>query len=246
MTKKTQILFFGGRITIIPAYFVCYLLMMVLLCSLGMWQLRRADEKTLLIQQRQAAGNKNIVDLNKIPTPMLLDLEYQHITVEGVFDVEHQLLIDNQVRNGKAGFFVLTPYFLNGSNKAVLVNRGWVPMTADRKVEADITLAENDEKLSGRVNHFPSVGLKLAGADIPTENWPVIVQIVNTAIIEDRLGYSLLDFQIEMDATESYGFNRNWIDVSLMPPEKHVAYAVQWFGLALTLTVLSAWLSYKK
>jgi surfeit locus 1 family protein len=31
-----------------------------------------------------------------------------------------------------------------------------------------------------------------------------------------------------------------------MPPEKHIAYAVQWFALALTLTLLILWISCKK
>jgi surfeit locus 1 family protein len=34
------------------------------------------------------------------------------------------------------------------------------------------------------------------------------------------------------------GYSRDWKKKSVMLPEKHIAYAVQWFGLAITLTVL--------
>lgn len=246
MTKKLQFILLGRRITVKPILVFVYLLLFVLLSSLGMWQLRRADEKALLLLQRQSADSGAIIDLNSSSSPALLDLEYRHVTVAGVFDPEHQFLIDNQVKNGKVGFFVLTPLFLNRSNNTVLVNRGWIPMTADRKSLIDIKPPIKPVELTGRVNHFPSVGLKLAGADVPTEGWPAVVQVVNTSVLEEKLGYPLLDFQIEMSATEAFGFNREWAAVSIMPPEKHVAYAVQWFGLALTLTVLFAWLSYKK
>jgi len=56
--------------------------------------------------------------------------------------------------------------------------------------------------------------------------------------LSEKLGYALLPFQIELDKSMANGYKRDWKSRQLMPPEKHIAYAVQWFGLALTLTVL--------
>jgi surfeit locus 1 family protein len=40
-----------------------------------------------------------------------------------------------------------------------------------------------------------------------------------------------------LDASEPEGFVRNW-QAPGFPPVRHIAYAVQWFALALTLAVI--------
>ena len=97
-------------------------------------------------------------------------------------------------------------------------------------------------QIHGRLNRFPSVGLKLKGAEIPTDTWPAVVQVVDVAILSERLGYPLRMYQIELDATVPEGYKREWKTNVPIPPEKHLAYAVQWFALALTLTVLFIWM----
>ena len=62
----------------------------------------------------------------------------------------------------------------------------------------------------------------------------------------EKLGYPLLDFQIELDANAVHGFRREWKIQTTISPEKHLGYAVQWFGLALALTGLFIWISSQK
>ena len=40
-----------------------------------------------------------------------------------------------------------------------------------------------------------------------------------------------------LDAAEPDGYVRNWAPPGF-PPMRHIGYAVQWFGLALTLAVI--------
>jgi surfeit locus 1 family protein len=42
------------------------------------------------------------------------------------------------------------------------------------------------------------------------------------------------------------GYWREWRKNTVIPPEKHIAYAVQWFGLAITLTILFIWFGTKR
>ena len=100
--------------------------------------------------------------------------------------------------------------------------------------------------ISGRINNFPSVGIKLAGAELPTDTWPSVVQVVDSNILAKKLGYTLFQFQIELDKDLADGFKREWQTTTVMLPEQHIAYAVQWFALALTLTIIFIWYSYKK
>ena len=102
------------------------------------------------------------------------------------------------------------------------------------------------QRIVGRINHFPAVGIKLKGAEIPTDNWPAMVQVVDSQVLSAKLNYELYDFQIELDADQKEGFQRLWKITTIISPEKHIAYAVQWFGLALTLTALFFWKSSRK
>ena len=241
MMKKITVPIAGRRIRISVLGLAGFLVLLGILCSLGNWQLQRADEKRLYLQQQQLAQKAERIMLNRLEHVDLKSMEYKKVSVKGAYDEAHQFLIDNQIKDGKVGYLVMTPFIIAGRNQAVLVNRGWVPMNKDRSIKPDIRIEKKHRVLSGRVNHFPVVGMALKGADIPTDTWPAVVQVINTEILDAKLGYSLLGFQIELDADQPGGYEREWKNVSIMPPEKHIAYAMQWFALAITLTVLFVW-----
>ncbi|NOQ36527.1 MAG: SURF1 family protein [Methylococcaceae bacterium] len=222
-----------------------YFLVMMLLLNLGFWQVRRAEEKRVFIEKQQTQL-KTVLNLNTQTTDDLESLRYRQITANGFYDKDTQFLIDNQIIKGKAGYFIITPFVLAGGTKAVLVNRGWLPANPDRTILPAISFIENQTQINGRINSFPSVGLKLEGAEIPTEGWPSVVQVVESSVLAKKLGYDLFSFQVELDPKATAGYTRNWLESSIMPPEKHIGYAVQWFGLAITLTILFFWHSGKK
>ena len=223
---------------------IIYLLTLVLLLNLGLWQLRRSTEKQLFLQQQQQSNT--VIHLGSDTDDKLNTLRYKSVIAEGDYRPEKQFLIDNQIFQGKAGYFILTPLRLKNSQKTVLVNRGWLPRHADRAILPEISVSKTSVKITGRINAFPSVGLKLKGAEIPTKGWPSVVQVVESAVLSQKLGYDLFSFQIELDPSENNGYGRHWRTQTLMLPEKHTAYAIQWFGLALTLTFLFFWHSRKK
>jgi surfeit locus 1 family protein len=214
--------------------------------SLGFWQLYRAEEKRMLLNTE--AQNVMIPGLHLTATSEIkVDRDrYKKIEVSGQYEDAHQYLLDNQISSGKAGYLVLTPLRIEGTNKAVLINRGWIPLNQDRSILPDVRLDPFSGVIKGRINRFPSVGLKLPGADEPSKNWPSVVQVVDSEKLSTRLGYSLFDFQIELDKELPNGFKREWQTAQIMPPEQHTAYAIQWFGLAFTLTVIFIGSSLKK
>lgn len=224
-----------------------FLCLLPLLLSLGLWQTHRADEKRAFLQQQAAGQAANETSRLSITTEDNAETSrYKKLAVSGYYDIEHQFLIDNQMSDGKVGYFVLTPFVLQGENKAVLVNRGWVALNQDRTQLPDVAMIAKSTTITGRANHYPSVGIKLAGAEIPTDSWPSVVQVVDSQILAKKLGYPLFSFQLELDKTQPNGFKREWQTTTIMPPEQHIAYAVQWFALAFTLTVLFIVYSFKK
>lgn len=225
---------------------IAYVCLVSLLLALGTWQLNRSEEKQLLLKSQAQGIASEIVYLSAATEDNADALRYRRAQVTGHYDEAHQFLIDNQISDGKAGYFVLTPFIVQGENKAILVNRGWVPLNKNRSILPDIKMNISPAVITGRINRFPSVGVKLAGAEIPTDSWPSVVQVVDGDVIAKKLGYPLFQFQLELDKELPDGFKREWQTTSSMLPEQHTAYAVQWFALALTLTLLFIGYSFKK
>ncbi len=221
--------------------------LLTLLISLGFWQLDRAEGKRQLQELNDVRAEDQVLSLSISTSENIDGLRYRKVELNGSYDDTHQFLIDNQIVNGRPGYYVVTPLQLPRLNKAVLVNRGWVPLNKNRSILPDVSfLNTGNITLTGRINKFPSVGIKLKGADIPTSGWPAVVQVIDEQILSERLGYSLFGFQVELDANMDNGYYRKWHEVKLLSPEKHTAYAVQWFALAVTLCGLFLWYSCKK
>lgn len=231
------------KFKIIPT--LAYLCLLPVLLALGMWQLDRSEQKRAFLKLQEQAATE-ILHLSATINDNAETLRYRHVKVTGRYDVAHQFLIDNQISGGKAGYFVLTPFVLTGENKAVLVNRGWISLNQDRSVLPDLQINQPEAIITGRINNFPSVGIKLAGAETPTKGWPSVVQVVDSNVLAEKLGYSLFQFQLELAKELPDGYKREWHTSTIMLPEQHTAYAIQWFALALTLTILFIWYSFIK
>ena len=226
---------------------LAYLCLLPLLIALGLWQLGRSEEKRLFLeQQEQGLVSTEIIQLSSAIQDGGDALRYKKVQAAGHYDQAHQFLIDNQISAGKAGYFILTPFVLQGETKAVLVNRGWVPLNQNRSVLPNLQIKNEQTTVTGRINRFPSVGIKLAGAEIPSEGWPSVVQVIDSQVLANKLAYSIFPFQIELDKDLPEGFKREWQTTTIMLPEQHTAYAIQWFALAFTLTILFIWYSFKR
>ena len=227
---------------------IAYLVMFTLLLSLGAWQIHRADEKQAYIDLQVQRINQHI-DLTN--TDRMVDVaqeRYKQASLTGHFDITQQFLLDNQIQESKVGYFVFTPFKIKNTNKAILVNRGWVPLIKPRTILPDVSfeLESTEVSVSGRINTFPSVGIQLEGATQPTKTQPAVVQVLDDTVLSKQLGYDLLNFQLELSPDAPNGYVRNWSIVTVIPPEKHLAYALQWFGLALVLTVMFIKMALKK
>jgi len=93
-----------------------------LLISLGRWQLHRADEKRALFDSFAAgAGAAHPIDLN---TPKLP--RYSQVEADGHYDDSRQILIDNMVVAERAGYFVITPFALQGEDGCWSIAAGFL------------------------------------------------------------------------------------------------------------------------
>ena len=67
--------------------------------------------------------------------------------------------------------------------------------------------------------------------------WPKVIQQTDLKVIQQHYTQEILPFVVLLNTQESSIFIRDWQPV-VMAPEKHLAYAVQWFLLALAALVI--------
>lgn len=203
--------------------------------SAGLWQLDRADEKRAL-QAQFAAGGTAATIHQLVSDAEASGLRYGQLQLTGRYDPDHQVLLDNLSYQGLPGYQVLTP--LTTSVGTVLVNRGWVPANGDRTILPDIRVGNLAREVIGRIERLPQPGIRLAAAPMPAGAvWPRRLLFPTSAEVSAQSGIALRDYQLLLDPGAADGFVRDWHPGG-MSPERHLAYAVQWFGLALTMVVI--------
>ncbi len=209
--------------------------LIALLISLGRWQLRRAEQKQALFDAFAAGTDTTrLIDLGTTPLR-----RYQHIEAVGHYDQARQVLIDNMVSGGRAGYFVITPFALTGGGW-VLVNRGWVPLGASRAERPAIPVAGETRQVRGRADHMPSPGIQMGTKAQLAPPYPVVASFPShdevARLLRESSWSSATDLVL-LDPGEPDGYVRNW-SAPEFPPLRHIAYAVQWFALALTLGII--------
>jgi surfeit locus 1 family protein len=213
------------------------LLGIALFVSLGRWQLHRAEEKRVLYAGFAAgAGPSVALPENYQPVP-----RYQRVTARGHYDSSRQFLLDNMTHEGVPGFHVLTP-LVQYDLRVVLVDRGFVPMTGRRSDLPDIPVDGDERVVTGRADNLPQAAVSLEAA--PAAGWPRFVSFPKMPEIADALHAAVFPQVVLLDADQADGYLRDWRPPG-MGPDRHVAYAVQWFGLAATVFVTWVVLSLK-
>lgn len=211
------------------------LALLALTVNLGLWQLRRADEKRALMAQA-AAGRQHTVVLNSSNAASLP--RYQHVQLSGQFDGDHQVLLDNMPsKEGRPGYRVLTPLRLAGDT-LILIDRGWVPLGADRRVLPMIAVDTAPRSVAGIIDVLPQPGVRAGSAGLDAKHWPQVLNYPRVAELRQLYGPALQARIVLMDANLSDGFERVWAINVGFGPERHIGYAVQWFGMAATLLII--------
>ena len=213
------------------------LILLPFLTALGVWQLERAGWKQDIVDRYAARIRQPAVELQSL-LPVTTESQYRQVMASGRYDIDRQLLLDNRLHQGRAGYHVLTPLHLANRDATVLVNRGWVPLGTSRAVLPELPGPADEIRLSALVTQPPEEVFLLDTVEEPASGWPQVVQSIDIVALEDRLGYPLLPLVLQLDADDAHGFVRDWKPVYGIPPAKHRAYAMQWFTLALVLAMI--------
>jgi surfeit locus 1 family protein len=204
---------------------------------LGFWQLDRAAQKEALQSAIQQQASKPPlaphVFLNLNDTTEVL---HQRVLLSGTWVPQSTVYLDNRQMDGKVGFFVLTPMRLEGSDKVVMVQRGWVPRNFEQRetvppVETPFDLVQ----IEGRIALAPS---KLYEPGQSEKG--LIRQNLDLQAFRSETGLPILNFTVRQTGLPSDGLRRDWPAVNF-GIDKHYGYAFQWFGLSALVIALYLW-----
>jgi surfeit locus 1 family protein len=222
------------RKRLLPAF--AALIVIGIFCALGLWQLQRAEEKRALQAEYDRRALQAPVALSAAVLPAET-LQFFRVEAKGYYATDYQLLLDNRVHHGVAGYHVLTPLRIAGSETRVLVNRGWVPLGADRAQLPAIDPPRGEVTVSG-VAVLPRAGFSLGTPDPLRRDAVTTWQQLDLARYAAETHLALQPVVILLDPqSPAGGFVRDWarLDTGIAV---HQGYAFQWFALAVTVIVL--------
>jgi len=204
-----------------------------LFVTAGHWQQGRMEQKEALRAQFDAASANPPVTLPAEPVDWDA-WRYRLVAADGTFDAARQILVDNKIEDGRAGYHVVTPLML-ADDRAVLVDRGWIAAGETRAQLPQAAPPAGPVTVQGRVNIPAAHYVELAQSAPAGAVW----QNLDPARFAAASGLPVLPIVLEQTAPliGSTGaadkLVRNWPapDFGI---EKHRIYMVQWYLFAAT------------
>lgn len=165
--------------------------------------------------------------------------------LSGHYREDVTLLLDNVVLEGRVGFEV-HQLFSDLSGRQFLVNRGFAAMGRTRQDPVDIPpTGTEDLQIVGVIYEREGAPLSPVDSDDVFRAFPAIVQQIDIAALEKKLSIELYPHVIRLGVDQPTALPRFWPD-SVMPPEKHLGYAIQWFTMAIAVVIAWLFFSYRR
>src|SRR5687768_17464418 len=206
---------------------------------LGIWQLNRLEQRRAFNSQFESARALPVLDLNQEGPANLAEMEWRAVKVTGKYDFTNQVAVRNQYYGNQYGYHLLTP--LRFSEKAVVVDRGWIPAEGNsapsdwRKYDENGTVTVLGQLRLGQTK--PALG---GVSDVLPENGAnlEIWNNADLALIARQMPYPILPVYIQPEAD----VNKTEPPIPFQPEIEltegpHFGYALQWFTFASILVI---------
>lgn len=217
---------------------------LALLCALGTWQVHRGEQKRALLNALSAPESATALELSG-RTPPPVGVQAPRATARGAYDRERLMLLDNQSHERRPGYHVWSPLELEDGTW-LIVNRGWAVQNPDRRQLPLFPPPAGAQLLSGHWRPLPRPGLELSVNNCIGDTWPRVLQYPTAQDLSCILDAPVADGILLLDSAEADGLVRDWGLPPALPPERHYAYAAQWYTFAATLLAIFVILNLKR
>jgi surfeit locus 1 family protein len=201
--------------------------------ALGIWQIAR-------LHQRQQFNAAVLAGLSAPPASidrLLFDgvdadaVRYRRAEATGTYDVAHEVVLYGRTQSSRAGNHLLTPLRLS-AGRAILVDRGWVPLDVDEPGAAAAAPPPGVVQVEGVL--FSSEGEPpdvVGQADVAETT----LSRVDLATIQSQLPYRIAADYLLLQRQTPAQPNGSPEPAPLpdLSEGPHLSYAVQWFTFAV-------------
>lgn len=214
---------------------VLALLAVALFIWLGIWQLERAEYKGQILSahdRQRAQPRVSLLHLLQLPPAQHA---WHPVRLQGRFLPGQYFLLDNSIRSGRVGYEVLQP-FRSDEGLLVLINRGWVLGSPYRQQLPEVPAVKQRVSVEA-VATAPALGEMAVQTEDREQGWPRVVQAVRLASLQRQLGEDLVPLVLRLESTSPGALLAQW-PTRHIDPDRHRAYALQWFSFAFLVPVL--------
>jgi surfeit locus 1 family protein len=213
---------------------------LLILLSLGTWQVNRLHWKETLLADIQARSTAPPIDILEVERQLAADepIDYRHATASGRYlnDRERHFLATFQ---GQSGFYIYTPLEL-ADGRYLFVNRGFVPY--DRKDPA--TRPQSGLDGNQVVTGLARAELLEKPSSLVPDNdeqanifyWKDLSRMAASVGLPDE---RVLPFFLDAEATPVEGGLPKGGVTQIDLPNNHLQYAITWYGLAFALVAVA-------
>jgi len=206
-----------------------------ILVALGTWQLQRRDWKHGLIERIEARADAPAKPLAAVLARWRRDrdVEYMRVEMTGELRAGEEFHI-YQIRDGRAGWRVVSPFETAGH--IVMLDRGFVPEPLkEPQSRAQQPVPDGQITVTGLARATGESNF-VTPENEPQRNrwyWRDLESIVAQLPADERERAAPFFVEAEADALPGQ-WPRGGV-TQLRLRDKHLSYALTWFGLALTL-----------
>lgn len=220
-------------------YLRLLLVILLILTCLGMvrLQLWRAEARGERFEREQAALISAPISLSAQDRERekLLD---RAATARGRWLPAKTVFLDNKIYRSRAGYHVLTPFQLSGSEVVVLVNRGWIVAPRLRSDVPSVASPSGEIEIAGVTRSFETRTFELQKTPPQGAVW----QHIREADYRRLSGLDALPVILLQTGADGDGLIRDWGSPE-NPATRHYGYAAMWLVFALMAAAygLLAW-----
>ncbi|MDA7544957.1 SURF1 family protein [Candidatus Pelagibacter sp.] len=197
-----------------------YFIILVLL-SLGFWQLYRLNWKLNLISEIENSLKNDPVELSKSDKK-----NYLRIKTSGQIDFDKQIYLYNLNKSGKPGFEVINPILIGNEN--YLINRGWISF--DQKDQSEINFV-NEDKIIGTLKLQTKASTFKPENDTEKNYWFTL----NRDDVFKYTGKNFSNFIIYLNG--DYKTPEPKV-ITANISNNHKKYAITWFSMAISILLI--------
>lgn len=208
-------------------------LIALLFVNLGLWQLRRLEERRFdnAIQAERRSSDPVPLDVAVSASDPIDEAGEEHdgrpVSAVGVFDATEEVLLRSRTHQGQAGYHVLTP-LLVADGSAVIVNRGWVPLEFDSPpVSGAASAPAGSVMVSGHLA-ASATQPRFGPQELPGDR-DVMVRS-DLARLAEQIDYPLYPVLLVEQHDRALPIA---VELEELDDGPHLPYAIQWFAFAI-------------